>query len=213
MEPASRLVRREHVTSYHYTDEHGVPVLRVDRGIDHFADGKARKRFRQWRYAKDVPSPSPLPGGFRRDGDWITGAGVLTDMRRVLYNLPAILAEPGRRVFVTEGEKDADTLTKLGLLATTKPEGVIKSATGPDAERWRPVFTDTLRHRQVAILPDNDDPGRRHAKILASWLHPVCASVRIVDLPGLPPSGDISDWHEAGGTREQLEQLVKATPV
>ena len=211
--PVSSSVRREHVTSYHYTDEHGVPVLRVDRGIDHFADGKARKTFRQWCYAKDVPDPSPLPKGFRRDGDWITGAGVLKDMRRVLYNLPSILAEPGRRVFVTEGEKDADTLTKLGLLATTKPEGVIKSATGPDAERWRPVFTDTLVGRHVAILPDNDDPGRRHAKILASWLHPVCASVRIVDLSGLPPSGDISDWHEAGGTREQLEQLVKATPV
>ena len=211
--PASRLVHREHVTSYFYADNHGVPVLRVDRGIDHFADGKAGKTFRQWRYANGVPDPSPRPKGFRREGDWITGTGIVKGIRPVLYNLPAILAEPDRRVFVTEGEKDADTLTGLGLLATTKPEGVIKSATGTDGDRWRPVFTDTLVGRQVAILPDNDDPGRRHAKILASWLHPVCASVRIVDLPGLPPSGDISDWHEAGGTREQLEQLVKATPV
>ena len=211
--PAPRPIRREHVDTYIYPDEEGVPISSVRRGLEHFEDGSTRNTFAQWRYAKGVPDPSPLPTNYRRDGDWVTGQGVLNGMRRVLFNLPAILAEPDRRVFVTEGEKDADTLTGLGLLATTKPEGVIKSATGPDAERWRPVFTDTLRGRQVAILPDNDDPGRRHAKILASWLHPVCASVRIVDLPGLPPSGDISDWHEAGGTREQLEQLVKATPV
>jgi hypothetical protein len=37
--------------------------------------------------------------------------------------------------------------------------------------------------------------------------------VRIVELPGLPPKGDVSDWLAAGGTKEELTRLAEATPV
>src|SRR5207249_4831007 len=37
--------------------------------------------------------------------------------------------------------------------------------------------------------------------------------VKIVELPGLPPKGDVSDWIAAGGTREQLEALIEAEPA
>jgi putative DNA primase/helicase len=206
-------IRREHVDTYLYTDEAGVPISRVRRGLDHFEDGSTRKTFAQWLYAKGVPDPSPLPSGYRRDRDWVTGPGVLEGMRRVLFNLPGIVANPSGTVFVVEGEKDARTLAGLGLLATTKPEGVVKTADGRDADRWRPVFTDTLRGRQVVILPDNDEPGHRHAGIVASWLHGVCPNLRIVILPGLLPGGDVTDWVMAGGTLEELERIVKATPL
>ena len=36
--------------------------------------------------------------------------------------------------------------------------------------------------------------------------------VRIVELPGLPDKGDVTDWIQAGGTREELERLVRETP-
>ena len=210
---APRRIRREHVDSYIYTDEAGVPISSVRRGLDHFEDGTTRKTFAQWRYAKGVPDPSPLPTGYRRDGDWVTGPGVLNDRRRVLFNLPEIVANPSRTVFIVEGEKDVQTLARLGLLATTKAEGVIKSVAGKDAEQWLPVFADTLRGRQVVILPDNDEPGHRHAEIVASWLHGVCPNLRIVILPGLLPGGDVTDWVMAGGTLEELERIVKATPL
>ena len=128
--PAPRPIRREHVETYVYTDEAGVPISSVRRGLEHFEDGSTRKTFAQWRYAKGVPDPSPLPTNYRRDGDWVTGQGVLNGMRRVLFNLPEIVANPSRTIFVVEGEKDARTLASLGLLATTKPEGVIKSVAG-----------------------------------------------------------------------------------
>jgi hypothetical protein len=34
--------------------------------------------------------------------------------------------------------------------------------------------------------------------------------VRIVELPGLPPKGDASDWLSAGGSKEQLSDLLLA---
>ena len=211
--PAPHPIRREHVDTYLYTDEAGVPISRVRRGLDHFEDGTTRNTFAQWRYAKGVPDPSPLPKGYRRDGDWVTGQGVLNGMRRVLFNLPEVVANPSRTVFIVEGEKDVQTLARLGLLATTKAEGVIKSVAGKDAERWLPVFADTLRGRQVAILPDNDEPGQRHAEIVASWLHGVCPKLRIVVLPGLLPGDDVTDWVMAGGTLGELERIVKETPL
>ena len=38
----------------------------------------------------------------------------------------------------------------------------------------------------------------------------VAASVRIVELPGLPAKGDVTDWRDAGGTFEQFRELTEA---
>ena len=37
--------------------------------------------------------------------------------------------------------------------------------------------------------------------------------VRVIELPGLPPKGDLFDWIEAGGTLETLLGIVRETPV
>ncbi len=37
--------------------------------------------------------------------------------------------------------------------------------------------------------------------------------MRIVELPGLPVKGDVSDWIAAGGTKEDLTRLADAAPV
>ena len=42
-------------------------------------------------------------------------------------------------------------------------------------------------------------------------LSEVGASVRVLDLPGLGPKGDVIDWTAAGGTREQLDVLIENT--
>lgn len=36
--------------------------------------------------------------------------------------------------------------------------------------------------------------------------------VRILDLPGLPPKGDVSDWLDAGGTVEGLKEHARTAP-
>ncbi|MGQ9713063.1 MAG: hypothetical protein ACUVRC_10520 [Desulfotomaculales bacterium] len=145
-----------------------------------------RKNFRQRR-----------PDGA---GGWIWN---LKDTRRVLYRLPEILAavREGRTVFLVEGEKDADNLTALGLAATTCPGG---------AGKWRTEYSEVLRSANVVILPDNDEPGRRHAEQVAQALCGIAAKVRMVELPGLAEKGDVSDWLAAGGTKGKLLELAEA---
>jgi putative DNA primase/helicase len=110
----------------------------------------------------------------------------------------------GLRVWLVEGEKDADALYSLGFTATTNAGG---------AGKWQPTYTQALAGADVVILPDNDEPGRKHATDVAARLRPVAASVRVLELPGLPPKGDVSDWIATVGTRERLERLATGAVV
>ena len=48
------------------------------------------------------------------------------------------------------------------------------------------------------LLPDNDDPGREHARRVADVLLPIAAAVYRVDLD-VPVKGDVSDWLGVSG--------------
>jgi hypothetical protein len=143
------------------------------------------------------------PKGFcvrRPDGPtgWIWN---LEGVRRVPYRLRELLTavHRGERVHIVEGEKDSDRLASAGLAVTTNPGG---------AGKWRTEFAPYFKGSKVAILPDNDDPGRRHAEQVARSLYGVAAEVKVVALPGLPPKGDVSDWLAAGHTVDELHRLV-----
>ena len=124
---------------------------------------------------------------------------------RVPYRLPELLTtNQFRTVLIVEGEKDCDRLAGLGLTATTNSGG---------AGKWRDEYNQYFAGRKVAILPDNDEPGRRHAQQVAESLQTVGASVKIVELPGIPEKGDVSDWLDAGGTIDELRNIVNATAV
>jgi hypothetical protein len=43
---------------------------------------------------------------------------------------------------------------------------------------------------------------------VAAALHGVAASVTILELPNLPPKGDVSDWLDSGGTKDMLIDLA-----
>ncbi len=146
----------------------------------------------------------------RPDGkDWTWN---MNGVPRVLYRLPELLAADGNAwVFIVEGEKDADSLTALGLIATTNPGG---------AGKWGKMADDSALHgRRVAIIPDKDKPdakgrvtGMDHAQNVAACLHGKAAVVKIIDLPDMPPKDDgrprkdVSDWIEwlDGKTAEDL---------
>ena len=106
---------------------------------------------------------------------------------RPLYRLPFI-RELGddETVFITEGEKNADTCVKIDLEATTSSGG----SQGPHKTDWRP-----LRGHKCVILPDNDEPGEKYAQNVRDILFDIgVREVKIVHLPGLPPKGDICDY-------------------
>jgi hypothetical protein len=130
--------------------------------------------------------------------DWIWD---LKDIELVPFNLPEVLK--AETVHICEGEKDCLALSHYGLTATCNPMG---------AGRWQAEYNQYFQGKQVVILPDNDPPGRDHAQEVARNLHGIAASVKVVELPDLPPKGDVSNWLQAGGTPFKLLQLAKDTP-
>ena len=73
-------------------------------------------------------------------------------------------------------------------------------------------YANSLKGRDVVILPDNDDAGRAHEAKAAESLAGKAASIRAVALPDLPDGGDVSDWLDAGGTADELRKIVSETP-
>ena len=119
---------------------------------------------------------------------------------RVLFNLPAVVADSTAVIYVVEGEKTVDALTSLGFLGTTSMGG----AQSPRHSDW-----SALAGRSVVILPDNDEPGRKYAGAVTRLLHLVGATVRIVELPGLPEGGDVADLFDQCTTAEERNVLQK----
>ena len=108
-------------------------------------------------------------------------------------------------VFLAEGEKDADSLAGLGLLASN-----LKS--------WRPEFNQVIaRFSSVILLQDHDKSGIKQAAGAAHIISGSVPELKAIDLYAdepLPDKGgkDVSDWMAAGGTAEQLFNLVAAQP-
>jgi len=120
------------------------------------------------------------------------------------YNLHHMITNPDAPVFIVEGEKAAQRLTKLGLVATTSHGG---------AKKWQPVLNQYFAGRNVVVLADNDDAGREHADIVIGNLFGVAGRIKRVELDGLPPKGDIVDWLDSGKGLEDLTAAVKAAPT
>lgn len=197
--PTSRL---RDTAVYEYTDEEGRLLFQVVRQEGLNADGLKIKSFPQRRPARPDDDPLKVKAG------WVY---TTKDVRRPLYRLPAVLkqAAAGRRIYLVEGEKDVDTLERLGVVATTHPGGADDK---PAQKKWLPEHAQALRGAKVVILPDNDRPGRYLAQARAGTLAGVAAEVKVVELPDVPEKGDVTDWIGLGGTIEALRDLVAAAP-
>lgn len=128
------------------------------------------------------------------------------DDARPLYRLPELVAEPGAPVLLCEGEKAADAAAEL----LGPPWVVIASMNGsrsPHRSDWSP-----LAGRNLAIWPDNDEPGLAYASEAATLaLKAGAASARIVALPdGLPDGWDLADPVPEGMELDPPELLAQA---
>jgi hypothetical protein len=172
------------VATYDYTDARGKLLFQVVRFEP--------KDFRQRR--PDATAP---------DGwTWNTkGIG------KVLFRLPDTLAAiaDGKFIFLCEGEKDVLALVKHGIDATCNPGG---------AGKWLDSFSETLHGADIIIIADKDKAGREHAQLVASKLHGVAKSVRILELPDVDGAKvkDAHDYFAAGGDAGQVGGLVDAAP-
>lgn len=170
------------VATYDYTDERGELLFQVCR-LD----------------PKDFRQRAPGPGGLR----WTTKG-----VRRVLYRLPEVLraVEQGERVYVCEGEKDADSMAEAGFFATTNPAGAGRG-------KWLPSYSETLKGADVCVIADRDKAGRDHAKEVARSLAGIAKCVRVIECPDIygAPVKDATDFFDAFGTVEELVAIADAT--
>lgn len=145
------------------------------------------KQFRQGRYDSDEANGIASDAGFSK----------------VPYRWPALRAsDPTETVYWCEGEKDADMLASLGLIATT--------AAG---QKLSALIAKTMTGRNVVVLVDNDHKGEENAENAVDAFRHYAESVRVVRLPGLRRSEDVTDWLELrGGTVEKLKQIVEEAP-
>lgn len=193
------------IKTYDYTDEAGEFLFQVTRHDP--------KDFRQRTRG--------------RNGEWVWS---LAGVRLVPYRLPELIEAVAAEqvIFIVEGEKDVDNVIALGAHATCNPRG---------AGKWGNCQIDQhFEGAHVVVIADNDPQSRNkktgellvhpdgrprhagwdHANDVCQHLSPIAASVRIVDLrtlwPGCPEKADVTNWIEAGGTIEALNDIAARAP-
>lgn len=140
---------------------------------------------------------------------WVNGIAEGTE--KVLYNLPAVLAagKIGETVWITEGEKDVDRLTSLGITATCNFEGA-----GTGKTKWRPEYSKALHGVGcVNIVADRDEAGIAHAKGIAAHLKGIVPEIRILQSRTTGHGDDISDHLDAGYNLDQLIPFTEGKRV
>lgn len=150
--------------------------------IHRMADKDGGKTFRQYRMTED--------GTFQ--------AG-MKDIPRIPYNWHMISGHS--TVFIVEGEQAADAMIRAGYPATTNPGG---------ASTWQPELNEYFTGKTCIIIPDNDEPGRKHAEAIATALQGTAQNTIISDVcAGMPDKTDIVDWMSANPT--QISRLYEIT--
>ncbi len=166
-----------------YMDENGNPLHREIRVTRRVGKKKVTQRWQE------------------RNTRWGWKPG-LKNVRKVPFNLPAIVANPERTVFLVEGPWNAvmgQTLAdQVGHEATF-------TAVANGANGWGIEYaTDFLKAgvSSVVIIPDLDEPGEKFAEQAAADLYAVGIEVKVIDLTSgdldpesvLDEHDDIVDW-------------------
>ena len=106
-------------------------------------------------------------------------------------------------VFIVEGEKDVETMEKLGYIATTSPNGA--------GSKWKSEYTPFFNGFDVVILADNDEVGLKYATNIAESLIQTARSVKLVPSQALytplQPKGDISDIVDSIGFTKAIKLI------
>lgn len=182
-----KAIRPRQTRYWEYPARDGSPLARVVR----FDDGKGGKNgkgeadWHQEHWGKCKAS---------RQIGWVVGTKDIPRENIPVYRYAEVRKAIANNelIFIVEGESCADTLWNLGLAATCNIGG---------SEKWRISDTSDLEGAKVVIVPDRDEPGIKHAEVLAQefpdalCLYPYPNSKAWENLPkskGL----DIADWIE-----------------
>lgn len=143
------------------------------------------------------------------NGKYVKGyATKLENKDCVLYNLPEVIQADV--VYFTEGEKDADTLKKLGFAGTTTPGGGrgLKGYYKKNPDLFKPIENKSIR-----IISDNDEVGNEYINQVIECIKDKVKDIKVFNLckvmPNLKKKGDITDVAMAVGKEKTLEYIEK----
>ena len=102
---------------------------------------------------------------------------------KVPYNLLKVI--DAETIFIFEGEKDCDNAAKLNFTGTCNVAG---------AGNWTEDLNQYFKDKEVILLPDNDEPGRKHIEKVFQNIKGIASDIKLLELPGLPEGGDFTDW-------------------
>ena len=130
------------------------------------------------------------------------GKGECIETLYNIYNLVKTVRN-GFPVFIVEGEKDVNTLTSLGLTATT----------AGSASDWKKEYAQFFTGAKVIILPDNDEPGlglkNKIIKDLKHYAHSVqwCITSNM-------KKGDVTDFIKKEGKKlDDLKKIINNSDI
>lgn len=186
---------------YKYFNEDGTLAYLKTRK-EKTTEGKKEKKFQFFRYEKSNLFNSLEDGLYY---EVFEGANIYSKKEKpgkklelhyqpkVLYNLVNIknAIRKGKTVFIVEGEKDVDTLTSIGAVATSSPTGG-----GNGKDKWLDEYSKYFKGADIVIISDNDQPGKDFTNLVQKSLLNYCYKVRTLIISD-NIKGDVTDWYEA----------------
>ena len=172
-----------------YYDENGVPVY-------------AKNRYKAIGPKADKPKTFTTRSLIETEHSFKFGS--IKDVKKVIYNLPRVknAIENNRYIFFVEGEKDAETLMRLGFASTT----VMSSSS------WDNAYTEQLINAKIVFIGDTGAAGEKFKRLVWNNLKDVISTFKVVSLKGIDKLGDnadVTDWINEGYTKEDLLQCIK----
>ena len=131
-----------------------------------------------------------------------------TNIKPLLYN--SFDCKASDWLYIVEGEKDVDTLKRYNKKAVSFPDGC--------RSKWYSEYAEYFRGKTVAVIQDNDIPGKEFAARIAAKLYECADSVRIIDLTqiwdNMPEKADITDYlNSHPDNMDAVSQLANDTAV
>ena len=189
--------KREHI----YNDREGRPLNKKT----------IYKYHSYWEYngKQEFPGDKETFWSHYEGGEWKNGKA-----SKVLYHLDKLA---GDTVYIVEGEKDVETLERLGYMATSAGGGAKETC----SEWMKNNYLSQLEGITTAfVLADNDTIGKDYAGAVANYLTRGGISCKVVNATDIYSESlnkwDISDIVGAVGddrARELLDQATQAAAV
>ena len=118
------------------------------------------------------------------------------------WNYPEFLTHE-EMLYIVETEAEREVLTAFNFLTTSARDG----------DQGTLDWSQFVRNREVVLIPASGKAGSKFATRVADSLLRSDCKIRIVKLPNLRDSENITHWIERGGQQDALLQIVENTPI